>query len=248
LKFPICYGIIPARYASRRFEGKPLAQILGKPMFWHVYSRARRCPELAATVLATDDERIFKAAMDLDVPVVMTRNNHISGTDRVLEAALGIGIPESAVVINIQGDEPALEPSMLSQLIAPFISPEVMVSTLARKINVEEAVNHDRVKVVLAQDGKALYFSRSPIPYYREKNKRAEYFGHIGLYAFRMDILKKFVELGPGHLEKIEKLEQLRFLENGITIHVVVTEYESIGVDRPEDLAIVSRILSMKRN
>jgi 3-deoxy-manno-octulosonate cytidylyltransferase (CMP-KDO synthetase) len=217
-------------------------------MFWHVYSQACLCAELSEIVLATDDERIFKAAINLNVPVVMTRNNHISGTDRVLEAALGMGIPENAVVINIQGDEPALEPSMLSQIVAPFISPEVMVSTLARKINSEEAVNQDRVKVVFARDGKALYFSRSPIPYYREKNKQAEYYGHIGLYAFRMDILKKFVELGPGRLEKIEKLEQLRFLENGITIHVVVTEYESIGVDRPEDLAIVSRILSMKRN
>jgi 3-deoxy-manno-octulosonate cytidylyltransferase (CMP-KDO synthetase) len=248
LNLPKCYGIIPARYSSRRFKGKPLAQIMGKPMFWHVYSQACLCAELSEIVLATDDERIFKAAINLNVPVVMTRNNHISGTDRVLEAALGMGIPENAVVINIQGDEPALEPSMLSQIVAPFISPEVMVSTLARKINSEEAVNQDRVKVVFARDGKALYFSRSPIPYYREKNKQAEYYGHIGLYAFRMDILKKFVELGPGRLEKIEKLEQLRFLENGITIHVVVTEYESIGVDRPEDLAIVSRILSMKRN
>ena len=217
-------------------------------MFWHVYSQACLCAELSEIVLATDDERIFKAAMDLNVPVVMTRKNHISGTDRVLEAALGMGIPENAVVINIQGDEPALEPSMLSQIVAPFISPEVMVSTLARKINSEEAVNQDRVKVVFTRDGKALYFSRSPIPYYREENKQAEYYGHIGLYAFRMDVLKKFVKLGPGRLEKIEKLEQLRLLENGITIHVVVTEYESIGVDRPEDLAIVSRIISMKKN
>lgn len=247
MNLPLCYGIIPARYASRRFNGKPLAQIMGKPMFWHVYSQACRCSELAEIVLATDDQRIFKAAMDLDVPVVMTRNDHISGTDRVLEAAIAMGVPESAVVINIQGDEPALEPSMLSQLIAPFISPEVMVSTLAGKMNAKEATNQDRVKVVFARDGKALYFSRSPIPYYREEVKQAEYFGHIGLYAFRMDVLKKFVELGPSRLERIEKLEQLRLLENGINIQVVVTEYESIGVDRPEDLAIVSRILSMKK-
>jgi 3-deoxy-manno-octulosonate cytidylyltransferase (CMP-KDO synthetase) len=247
VNLPECYGIIPARYASRRFEGKPLAQIMGKPMFWHVYSQASQCPELTRVILATDDKRIFNAAVELGVPVIMTGKHHISGTDRVLEAAQSTGIPESAVVINIQGDEPALEPVMLSQLVAPFVSPEVMVTTLARKIDAREAANQDRVKVVFALDGRALYFSRSTIPCYRE-DRPGEYFGHIGLYAFRMNVLEKFVQLGPSHLERIEKLEQLRLLENGIPIHVVVTEYESIGVDRPGDLAIVSKILSMKSN
>ncbi len=216
-------------------------------MFWHVYSRACQCPELVKTVLATDDKRICKAATDLDVPVMMTRRDHISGTDRVLEAALGMGIPGNAVVVNIQGDEPALEPAMLSQLLKPFISPEVMVSTLAQKIDAEKALNPDIVKVVPALNGRALYFSRSPIPFYRD-DEHGEHFGHIGLYAFRMDILKKFVHLGPGHLEKIEKLEQLRLLENGIPIHVVITDYESVSVDRPEDLTIVSRLLFRKVN
>lgn len=214
-------------------------------MFWHVYSRACQCAELLKTVLATDDERIFKAATNLEVPVMMTRRDHISGTDRVLEAALGMGISDNAVVVNIQGDEPALEPAMLSQLLKPFISPEVMVSTLARKIDAEKAVNPDIVKVVRAFNGTALYFSRSLIPFYRD-DAQGEYLGHIGLYAFRMNILKKFVQLGPARLEKIEKLEQLRLLENGIPIHVVITDYESVSVDRPEDLTIVTRLLSTK--
>lgn len=218
---------------------------MGKPMFWHVYFRACQCAELVKTVLATDDERIFKAATDLEVPVVMTRNDHISGTDRVLEAALGMGISDNAVVVNIQGDEPALKTAMLSQLLKPFLSPEVMVSTLAQKIDAQKAVNPDIVKVVRACNGTALYFSRSLIPFYRD-DEHGEYLGHIGLYAFRMDILKKFVQLGPGRLEKIEKLEQVRLLENGIPIHVVITDYESVSVDRPEDLKIVSRLLSTK--
>ncbi len=214
-------------------------------MFWHVYTQALKCPQLKRIVLATDDERIFDAAEKLGVPAVITCKSHISGTDRVLEAALGLGIPENSVVVNIQGDEPALEPAMLSQLTAPFISSDVMVSTLAQKIELHEAINPDRVKVVFALDGAALYFSRSRIPCYRSGTPE-KYFGHIGLYAFRMNVLKKFVQLGPGRLEKIEKLEQLRLLENGIPIHVVVTEHKSIGVDRPEDLAAVARILSRK--
>lgn len=247
MKLPKCYGIIPARYASKRFEGKPLAIIQGKPMFWHVYSQACRCSELAEIVLATDDDRIFNAAENLKVPVIMTGSDHVSGTDRVLEAAVKIGVPEDAVVINIQGDEPALEPEMLSQLLQSFASPEVMVSTLARKIDARDAINPDRVKVVFAKDGRALYFSRSLIPYCRE-GKNGTYFGHIGLYAFRMHVLKKVISLGPGNLEKIEHLEQLRLLENGISIHVVITEHESLGVDRPEDLEIVNRLLSSKKH
>jgi 3-deoxy-manno-octulosonate cytidylyltransferase (CMP-KDO synthetase) len=243
---PDCYGIIPSRYASRRFDGKPLAPILGKPMFWHVYTRACRCPEIGRVVLATDDKRIELAARELGVPVAMTRNDHVSGTDRVLEAAEAIGVPEDAVVVNIQGDEPALEPDMLSGLLAPFESPDVMVTTLARKIDENEAKNHDRVKVVFAKDGRALYFSRARIPYHRDED-HGQYFVHIGLYAFRMPVLKKFVQLGPSRLEGTEKLEQLRLLENGIPIHVVETVHESIGVDRPEDVEIVSRILREKR-
>ena len=242
---PKFYGIIPARYASERFNGKPLAMILEKPMFWHVYERARKCPELSQVVIATDDDRIASKAKELNVPVIMTRNDHISGTDRVLEAAEIIGVPEDAVVVNIQGDEPTLDPAMLSELVQPFESYDMHVTTLARKINPKEAENPDLVKVVFDRDHKALYFSRLPVPASRD-GKEDELYGHIGLYAFRMRILRQFVILGTSRLEAIEKLEQLRLLENGIPIHVVITNHISIGVDRPEDIKTVSKILQGK--
>jgi 3-deoxy-manno-octulosonate cytidylyltransferase (CMP-KDO synthetase) len=211
-------------------------------MFWHVFKRASRCNEIHQVILATDDKRIVSAAKTLDVPVVMTRSDHASGTDRVLEAAEKLNVPENAVVVNIQGDEPAHEPAMLTELVLPFSDPNVKVSTLAQKIDPDEAKNPDRVKVVLAKDNRALYFSRAPIPYSSDLQKNKLY-GHIGLYAFRMNVLRKFVELGPSLLEITEKLEQLRLLENGIPIHVVTTNYKSMGVDRPEDIETVTRIL-----
>ena len=244
-KLPKCYGIIPARYGSKRFPGKALAEILGRPMFWHVFERARQCPELSQIVLATDDDRIVSAANELGVPVVMTRDDHPSGTDRVMEAAGLLQVPEDAVVVNIQGDEPLLEPTMLTRLVLPFVGPEVQVTTLARKIDPKEAESPDLVKVVFAKDGKALYFSRSSIPYPRD-GQGDEYYGHIGLYAFRMSILRQFVVLNPSRLETIEKLEQLRLLENGIPIHVVVTDHRSISVDRPSDIKTVTEILMDK--
>ncbi len=212
-KLPKCYGIIPARYGSTRFPGKPLAEILGKPMFWHVFKRASRCNEIHQVVLATDDKRIASAAKTLDVPVVMTRSDHASGTDRVLEAAEKLNVPKNAVVVNIQGDEPAHEPAMLTELVLPFSDPDMKVSTLVQRINTDEAKNSDRVKVVFAKDSRALYFSRSLIPFPRDQQK-GEFYGHIGLYAFRMNILKQFVAMGPSNLELTEKLEQLRLLEN----------------------------------
>ncbi len=239
---PKCYGIIPARYGSTRFPGKPLAEILGKPMFWHVFKRASRCPQLSKTVLATDDNRIILAAKHLNVPVVKTRDDHLSGTDRVLEAAELLNLPEDAVVVNIQGDEPALDSNMLTELIRPFISSDVQVTTPARKIHAKEAKNPDRVKLVFSKNGRALYFSRALIPYHHSEQKDG-FYGHIGLYAFRMNILRQFVEFGPSDLEITEKLEQLRLLENNIPVHVVITQYQSVGVDRPQDLKIVSRIL-----
>ncbi|MBW2591426.1 MAG: 3-deoxy-manno-octulosonate cytidylyltransferase [Deltaproteobacteria bacterium] len=242
---PKCYGVIPARYKSHRFPGKPLAEILGKPMFQHVFERAKQCPEFTQVILATDDHRIFSAAEKLGVSVVMTRNDHPSGTDRVLEAAMLLQVPQDAVVVNIQGDEPALDPVMLTKLVRPFVEPEVQVTTLARKISPDEAENPDRVKVVFARDCKALYFSRAPIPHPRDGETDA-FYGHIGLYAFRMNILEQFAKFGPGRLETVEKLEQLRLLENGISIHVVTTGYQSVGVDRPEDIETVSKILMGK--
>ena len=239
---PECYGIIPARYDSSRFPGKPLAEIHGMPMFWHVWRRASQCPELTSVVLATDDLRIESTAKRLNVPVVMTRADHPSGTDRVREAAETLNIADQAVVVNVQGDEPALNPMMISQLIRPFADPGVLVSTLARRIDAKSAQNPDQVKVVLDAAGNALYFSRAMIPWPRDPTGDV-FLGHIGIYAFRCRILKKFVTLPVGRLEAIEKLEQLRLLENRIAIHVVETEYESVGVDRPEDIDRVIRLM-----
>ena len=238
-----CYGIIPSRFESTRFPGKPLAKILGKPMFWHVYERARKCGKLLKVVLATDDTRIFKAAKDLNVPVLMTRADHPSGTDRVMEAADILKIPDDAIVINIQGDEPALDPELLSELINPFSDPDVKVTTPVKKIGYSEAINPDRVKVVFSKNKRALYFSRSVIPYPGADQKNLSLYCHIGLYAFRMKVLKQFVDLSPTILETTEKLEQLRLLENSIPINVVVTEYRNIGVDRPEDIKHVTDVL-----
>ena len=242
-KLPRCYGIIPARYRSERFPGKPLAEILGKPMFWHVYTQALRCPELTRIVLATDDSRIFESAESLQVPVVMTREDHPSGTDRVLEAARTLDVEDDAVIVNIQGDEPALEPAMLTELLLPFHTPGVQVTTLVREIGAAEAQNPDRVKTVFGKDGTALYFSRAPIPYHLAGQNTAFYV-HIGIYGFRMHSLETFVAWDQGSLEITEKLEQLRLLENNIPIHIVVTEHHSVGVDRPEDVPIVSKIMS----
>ncbi len=240
---PPCYGIIPARYASTRFPGKPLADILGKPMIWHVYQRARQCPYLKKVVVATDDDRIMLTAEALRIPAVLTRFDHESGTDRVMEAAQQLRIPKNAVVVNIQGDEPALEPEMLTQLLSPFSNPKIRVSTLARPIPANEAQVPDLVKVVFSEAGSALYFSRAMIPYHRDEKEKS-YYGHIGLYAFRMEALEKFVSLPPSPLERLEKLEQLRLLENNIPIHVEITRFQSIGVDRPEDIPRASRMLA----
>jgi len=245
-KLPPCHGIIPVRYQSSRFPGKPLADILGRPMFWHVFERARRCKTLSSVTLATDDSRIRSAAEQWRIPVVMTRTDHLSGTDRVLEAAEKLELEADAVIVNIQGDEPVLEPVMLTELLNPFRDPDIQVTTLAKKIKAPEADNPDLVKVVFTADHRALYFSRSPIPFQRNAAD-PDFYGHIGIYAFRMPALKNFVALDQGFLEVTERLEQLRLLENGIPIHIVETEHQSIGVDRPEDVETVKKILLQKK-
>lgn len=242
---PRCVGIIPARYASSRFPGKPLALIAGKPMFWHVWQRARQCSLLERVLLATDDARILDKAVELGVEVVMTSPEHPSGTDRVHEAASGLGLPDDAVVANIQGDEPALEPEMLDDLLAPFADPAVLVSTLARTLDTEggeisELANPDRVKVVLDAGGNALYFSRAAVPYVQAGARDPGHLLHVGLYAYRMQTLARFTRLRPGRLELAEGLEQLRLLENGIPIRVALTRHAGHGVDRPEDIAKLS--------
>lgn len=245
LPYPV-HGIIPARYASSRFPGKPLALIKGMPMFWHVWRRASLCPALASVTLATDDERIARRAAELAVPCLMTDNDLPSGTDRVEQAASRLGLPEEAVIINIQGDEPALDPAVLGELAEAFRDPAVRVATLAHRIDAAEAASPDRVKVVMAANGDALYFSRAPIPFPRDGGRPDEaggYWGHIGLYAFRREALGRFTALPPSGLELREKLEQLRLLENNIPIRVIKTDKHSIGVDNPKDLEYVIRML-----
>jgi 3-deoxy-manno-octulosonate cytidylyltransferase (CMP-KDO synthetase) len=238
---PEVIAIIPARFESSRFPGKPLAIIHGKPMFWHVMHRASLCPLVSAVALATDDQRIFRAAEELGMQVFMTSPNHPSGTDRVLEAARLLGAAPDCVIVNVQGDEPALNPEMMTELIRPFDDPSVQVTTLGHVISPEEAQSQDRVKIVRALDGRALYFSRAPVPFGRDNTP--EYLGHIGLYGLRMRVLEKFSALGESPLERLEKLEQLRLLEAGIPIHVALTRHRSHGVDRPEDLPTVSELM-----
>jgi len=242
-KQPKTYGIIPARYASSRFPGKALADILGMPMFWHVFDRARQCRTIDTVVLATDDKRIYTVAEDLAVPVLMTDPDHRSGTDRILEAAEMLQVQDEDVVINIQGDEPLLVPDMLGELLQPFSDSATQVSTLAKNISEDESRNPNRVKVVTDNRGQALYFSRSPIPFDRQGSNPG-YKGHIGIYAFRMNTLRLFQRLGPSYLEKLEYLEQLRLLENGIPIQVIMTHHDCHGVDTPADLKLVLKKLS----
>jgi len=244
---PTCYGIIPARYQSHRFPGKPLVDILGKPMFYRVYERAISCPELKKVWLATDDQRIYDAAVALEVPVVMTNPDHPSGSDRIKEAAEILELEDEAVIVNIQGDEPALDAKMLSELVEPFKRADIQVTTLARIIDAQQAENPDRVKVVRSNQGFALYFSRSKIPYIRdEEHSDTDYYLHIGIYAYRFSALKTFTTLPQSPLENIEKLEQLRLLEAGIKVYVVMTDYKGFGVDRPEDVGLILRQMQGK--
>ena len=240
------FGIIPARYNSRRFPGKPLANILGRPMFWHVYMRAIESSVFQQIALATDSQEIKSRAEELQVPVLMTSSEHQSGTERVLEAAIKLQAPSQALIVNIQGDEPALEPAIFQDLLLPFKEQEVKVSTLVQKISADQAQNPNLVKVICSKQGKALYFSRAPIPYARE-NAEVTFWGHIGLYAFRFEALRKFCTLQKSPLEEIEKLEQLRLLEADIPIHVQPTTHASYGVDQTEDIAIVEKILQERQ-
>ena len=241
------WGIIPARYQSKRFPGKPLAPILGKPMYQWVYEQACQCSRLERVVLATDSDQIADHARNQGVPVVMTRNDHPSGSDRVREAAEKMGVPDTAVVINIQGDEPALHPEMLTELIRPFSDPAVQVTTLIRKEDQRTLSDPNQVKVVVDNAANALYFSRADIPM-DFGGQTTPWYRHIGLYAYRLPVLRRFVDLGPGTLERIEKLEQLRLLENGIPIRTVITRHRSQGVDHPDDVATAQQLIQQRHN
>ncbi len=239
-------GIIPARFASTRFPGKPLAMINGVSMIMRVYGQAKQATSLSDVVVATDDKRIYDHVMQEGGQVVMTSPDHPSGTDRVFEAAMKL-IPEkdglnNYVVINIQGDEPFIDPAAINELAGCFREPETGIATLMKKIiSDEELFDENVVKVIPGKGGRALYFSRSAMPFIRGKNtsdwrSAFSFFKHIGIYAYRADVLKEITTLDPSGLEMAEGLEQLRWLENGYSIHVEETDYESVSVDNPEDL------------
>jgi 3-deoxy-manno-octulosonate cytidylyltransferase (CMP-KDO synthetase) len=230
-------GVIPARYRSSRLEGKPLADIHGKPMIQHVYERARLARNLDHVLVATDDERIAGAVRNFGGNVVMTSAEHRSGTDRVAEA---IAMDPADVVVNIQGDEPMLDPQMLEEVVAPFRrQTPARIVTLKKEVFGEQSfADPGVVKVVTDPRGVALYFSRSLIPYPRHRTAHFRVFEHLGVYAYTRDCLQMLAALPVSPLEEIESLEQLRALENGIPILVVETasRAQSISVDTQEDL------------
>jgi 3-deoxy-manno-octulosonate cytidylyltransferase (CMP-KDO synthetase) len=234
-------GIIPSRYGSSRFPGKPLADINGKTMIRRVYEQAKISRVLGDVVVATDDDRIAKEIKKFGGKVIMTGEHHRSGTDRCLEALEKVGGTWD-VVVNIQGDEPFIHPEQIDKVVACFTRKEVQISTLVRKIEEpRELQQASIVKVVRKTNGEALYFSRSAIPYFREDSgkpwtQKHEYMKHVGIYAYRVSVLKELVKLPPSSLEIAESLEQLRWLENGYTIHAEVTDKESVSIDTPEDL------------
>ena len=240
-------AVIPARYHSNRFEGKPLALINGKPMIQHVVERARMVKLLSRVVVATDDDRIAEAVTSFGGEVVMTRPDHASGTDRLAEAAELLDIAEHDVVVNIQGDQPLFPPEVVEQVAAPLLNdPALPMSTLIYKIIKPEEINDpNHVKTVFDCHSNALYFSRSPIPFQRNPEEviQPTYYKHLGFYAYRKGFLLTFVALPEGEWERFEKLEQLRALEYGYTIRVILTEYDSIEVDTPNDARRVEEII-----
>lgn len=252
-------GIIPARYASTRFPGKPLADLGGKPMIQRVYEQAKQV--LDTVIVATDDQRIYDCVQSFGGEVVMTSPDHTCGTDRVYEAYQiytsellnfsELQTPSDTVVINIQGDEPFIQPDQIQALMDCFPTEiATLVHPFTEKDSWSDLANPNYVKVAIAREqtdnnpttmGRALYFSRSVIPYLRgieqeEWLKQGQHFRHIGMYAYRADILQKITQIPPAPLEKVESLEQLRWLENGLTIRVALTHHASIGIDTPEDL------------
>jgi len=242
-------GIIPARYASTRFPGKPLADINGKPMIQRVYEQVKIA--LDDVVVATDDIRIEKAVKAFGGEVVMTSDEHQSGTDRIAEAIEKIEAESSEnyqVIINIQGDEPFIQPEQILALKDCFKTPSTQIATLVKAIeNQDEIFDMNKVKVVLSKSNRALYFSRSPIPFLRGEEKenwikKQSYFKHIGMYAYRRDTLNEITKLPQSPLEISESLEQLRWLENEYVIKTDITKHESIGIDTPEDLERVKQL------
>ena len=242
-------AIIPARYASTRFPGKPLAVLGGKTVIQRVYEQVSSL--LDEVYVATDDERIFQAVESFGGRAVMTRTDHKSGTDRIEEAAEKIG-SDADVIINVQGDEPFIQPSQIETLMHLFDAPETQIGTLGKRFETIEGVeNPNSPKIVTDNRGFALYFSRSPIPYVRgiDRNLWLEaypFLKHLGIYAYRREVLREVTQLTQGRLEKAESLEQLRWLENGYRIRVGLTDVETVGIDTPEDLQRAEEFLAQQ--
>lgn len=239
-------GIIPARYASSRFPGKPLIDLKGKSMIQRVYEGAKKSTRITEVIVATDDQRIFDEVQRFGGKVMMTNENHPSGTDRCAEVASHF--PDMDVVINIQGDEPLVDYRQLEQLIDAFIEPKTDIATLGNlSLTQEDVDNPNRIKVVVNAKNSALYFSRSAIPnsYHSKGNplEKYPYMRHIGLYAYRSTVLQELTKLEPTALEKIESLEQLRWLYHGYSIQLVETTIETPNIDVPEDVEKVLEFL-----
>lgn len=234
-------GIIPARYASTRFPGKPLVNINGKSMIQRVYEQSLKSTMLGKVIIATDDDRIVKHVAEFGGEVTMTSPQHQSGTDRCAEIVARESESWDAVV-NIQGDEPYIQPEQIDLLCSCFTDPEVSIATLVKRIeSTDELFNHNNVKVVLNKRNEAIYFSRSPIPYNRnfpeqEWLKHSVYYKHIGIYGYRTAVLQEIAALSKTNLEITESLEQLRWIENGYSINAAVTTFETVSIDTPEDL------------
>ncbi len=239
-------GIIPARWASTRFPGKPLHPIAGKPLIQHVWERSRRCQGLAGVIIATDDQRILEAARGFGAEAEMTRKTHPSGTDRIAEVARRH--PEFSHILNIQGDEPLISPRLIGRLSRTLReNPRIEMITAATPCHrAAELENPNIVKVVLNKNAQALYFSRSVIPFLRKQVSNHTFYRHTGIYGFSRSFLLRFVRWSPSPLEQSEQLEQLRALENGTPIHVLITQDDSIGVDTPEQAKLVTRIITKK--
>jgi 3-deoxy-manno-octulosonate cytidylyltransferase (CMP-KDO synthetase) len=246
---PNFIGIIPARYASTRFPGKPLVTIHGKTMIERVYNQSSKVFKHVA--VATDDERIEQEVLRFGGNVIMTSSSHQSGTDRCYEAACKLrenSHIDFDVVVNIQGDEPFIQPVQFEKLMHCFTFPDTQIATLVKQINsVEDILNPNHVKVVIDKTNQALYFSRSVIPYIRNKPqdewiKHHAFFTHIGIYAYRFEILQEISRLSQSSLEIAESLEQLRWIENGYKIRVEQTNFESIAVDTPDDLEKINKM------
>ncbi len=235
--------IIPARYGSTRFPGKPLALLWNKPIIQHVYEKAI-ASGIKEVYVATDDERIFKTVENFGGKALYTSKDHTCGTERVAEASNILSLHEKDIIINLQGDQPLFSPEYFSLLIKPLLfSNQISMSTLATPIkSLKDLENPNKVKVVLDKEGNALYFSRAPIPYFRPPGKEPVYLKHIGVYAYRKGFLDKFIKLPHGDLEQAEKLEQLRALEYGYKIAVTIVPKDIPEVDTPEDLEYIKNL------